>query len=185
MTKNPIPKECPILNPQKPSLGHSIAFPHTSAVKLGIISDTHGTVPAAVHDALAGADHILHAGDVGPVDVITELEAIAPVTAVRGNTDFAIDLPETRLIEFGGKKFLIHHIVDFPVPSRTVRTLLAEEQPQVVVFGHTHMPCNELLDGVLYLNPGSPATPRGGAAASVAIVEFENGTSSARHIALT
>ena len=175
----------PNSQPPKPSLGHSIAFPHTSAVKLGIISDTHGTVPAAVHDALAGADHILHAGDVGPVDVITELEAIAPVTAVRGNTDFAVDLPETRLIEFGGKKFLIHHIVDFPVPSNTVRTLLAEEQPQVVVFGHTHMPCNELLDGVLYLNPGSPAPPRGGAAASVAIVEFENGTSSARHIALT
>ena len=47
------------------------------------------------------------------------------------------------------------------------------------------MPCNELLDGVLYLNPGSPATPRGGAEASVAIVEFENDTPSARHIALT
>ena len=103
MTENPIPKECLILNPQKPSLGHSIAFPHTSAVKLGIISDTHGTVPAAVHAALAGVDHILHAGDVGPVDIITELEAIAPITAVRGNTDFAIDLPETRLIEIDGK----------------------------------------------------------------------------------
>ena len=57
--------------------------------------------------------------------------------------------------------------------------------PDVVVFGHTHMPCNERLDGVLYLNPGSPATPRGGAAASVAIVEFENGTLRARHITLT
>jgi putative phosphoesterase len=154
-------------------------------VKLGIISDTHGTVPTAVHDALAGVDHILHAGDVGPVDVITELEAIAPVTAVRGNTDFAIDLPETRLIEFADNKFLIHHIVDFPMPSQRVRALLAEEQPDVVVFGHTHMPCNELLDGVLYLNPGSPATPRGGAPASVAIVEFENGTPRARHITLT
>ena len=154
-------------------------------MKLGIISDTHGTVPAAVHDALAGVNHILHAGDVGPVDTITELEAIAPVTAVRGNTDFAIDLPETRLVEFGGNKFLIHHIVDFPVPSQTVRALLAEEQPQIVIFGHTHMPCNERLDGVLYLNPGSPATPRGGAPASVAIVEFENDTPRARHITLT
>ena len=185
MTKNPIPKECLILNPQKPSLGHSLAFHHTSAVKLGIISDTHGTVPATVHEALAGVDHILHAGDVGPVDIITELEAIAPVTAVRGNTDFAIDLPETRLVEFGGNKFLIHHIVDFPVPAKTVRALLAEEQPQVVIFGHTHMPCNERLDGVLYLNPGSPATPRGGVPASVAVVEFENDTPRAHHITLT
>ena len=169
----------------KPSLGHSLTFPHTSDVKLGIISDTHGTLPAAVHDALAGVDHILHAGDVGPVDIITELEAIAPVTAVRGNTDFAIDLPETRLVEFGGNKFLIHHIVDFPVRSQTMLALLTEEQPQIVIFGHTHMPCNERLDGVLYLNPGSPATPRGGASASVAIVEFENGTPRARHITLT
>ena len=169
----------------KPSLGHSLTFPHTSAVKLGVISDTHGTLPAAVHDALAGVDHILHAGDVGPVDIITELEAIAPVTAVRGNTDFAIDLPETRLVEFGGNKFLIHHIVDFPVLSQTMLALLTEEQPQIVIFGHTHMPCNERLDGVLYLNPGSPATPRGGASASVAIVEFENGTPRARHITLT
>ena len=185
MTENPIPKECQILNPQKTNLGHSISSRHTAAVKLGIISDTHGTVPTAVHDALAGVNHILHAGDVGPVDIITELEAIAPVTAVRGNTDFAIDLPETRLIEFGGNKFLIHHIVDFPVPSQTVRALLAEEQPQVVVFGHTHMPCNEQLDGVFYLNPGSPATPRGGAPASVAIVEFVNGAPRARHITLT
>ena len=169
----------------KPSLGHSLSFPHTSAVKLGVISDTHGTLPAAVHDALAGVDHILHAGDVGPVDIITELEVIAPVTAVRGNTDFAIDLPETRLVEFGGNKFLIHHIVDFPVRSQTMLALLTEEQPQIVIFGHTHMPCNERLDGVLYLNPGSPATPRGGASASVAIVEFENGTPRARHITLT
>jgi putative phosphoesterase len=166
-------------------LGHFTSPLHTAAVKLGLISDTHGTVPAAVHDALAGVYHILHAGDVGPVDIITELEAIAPVSAVRGNTDFAIDLPETRLIEFDGNKFLIHHIVDFPVPSQTVRALLAEEQPDVVVFGHTHMPYNELLNGVLYLNPGSPATPRGGAPASVAIVEFVNGAPRARHITLT
>jgi len=130
-------------------------------MQIGIISDTHGHVPNAVHDALAGVDHILHAGAVGPVDVITELEAIAPVTAVRGNTDSAINLPETRLIEFGGKKFLIHHIVDFSVPSNTVRTLLAEEQPQVVVFGHTHMPFCETLGGVLFLNPGSVTQPRG------------------------
>jgi len=166
-------------------LGHSLGFHYAAAMKLGLISDTHGAVPNAVYDALDGVDHILHAGDVGPPDVITELESIAPVSAVLGNTDFGIDLPETRLIEFGGIKFLIHHIVDFPEPSRTVRALLMEERPDVVVFGHTHMPCNESVDGVLYLNPGSPATPRGGAPATVAIVEFENGSPAARHITLT
>ena len=96
----------------KPSLGHSLTFPHTSAVKLGVISDTHGTLPAAVHDALAGVNHILHAGDVGPGDVITELETIAPVSAVLGNTDHGLVLPETRVEEFAMHKFLVHHIVD-------------------------------------------------------------------------
>ena len=61
-------------------------------MKLGLISDTHGQVPNAVHTALAGVDYILHAGDVGPMDVITELEAIAPVHAVLGNTDYGITL---------------------------------------------------------------------------------------------
>ena len=57
-------------------------------MKIGLISDTHGQVPNPVHAALAGVDCILHAGDVGPMDVITELEAIAPVHAVLGNTDY-------------------------------------------------------------------------------------------------
>jgi putative phosphoesterase len=171
MTKNPIPKECLILNPQKPSLGHSIAFPHTSAVKLGIISDTHGTVPAAVHDALAGVDHILHAGDVGPVDVITELETIAPVSAVLGNTDHGLVLPETRVEEFAMHKFLVHHIVDLSMPSKRVRTMLRAEQPDVVVFGHTHIPFHEEIGGILYLNPGSACQPRDFSAPGVVVVD--------------
>jgi putative phosphoesterase len=152
-------------------LGHSISFLHTAAVKLGLISDTHGTVPAAVYVALAGVDHILHAGDVGPVDMLTELEAIAPVSAVLGNTDHGLALPETRVEEFATHKFLIHHIVDASMPSQRVRALLAEEQPDVVVFGHTHIPFQDEIDGVLYLNPGSACQPRDFSAASVAIVD--------------
>ena len=154
-------------------------------MKIGIISDTHDHVPNAVHDALAGVDHILHAGDVGPMDVITELETIAPVSAVLGNTDYAIQLPQTRIETFVGQKFLVHHIVDLPVPSQLVRVAIADEQPNVVVFGHTHMPYNEHHDGVLFLNPGSTSNPRGGSAPSVAIVECIESSLIVKFVALT
>ncbi len=154
-------------------------------MKIGIISDTHGHVPNAVHDALAGADHILHAGDVGPMEVITELESIAPVSAVLGNTDYSIQLPQMHVQSFTSQKFLVHHIVDPPVPSQFVRVAMADEQPNVVVFGHTHMPYNEHHDGVLFLNPGSASNPRGGSAPSVAIVECNESSLIVKFVALT
>ena len=154
-------------------------------MQIGIISDTHDHVPNAVHDALAGVDHILHAGDVGPMEVITELESIAPVSAVLGNMDYSIQLPQTHVQTFVSQKFLVHHIVDLPVPSQLVRVAMADEQPNVVVFGHTHMPYNEHHDGVLFLNPGSASNPRGGSAPSVAIVECIESSLIVKFVALT
>ena len=154
-------------------------------MKFGIISDTHGHGPNAVHVALAGVDHILHAGDVGPMDVITELETIAPVSAVLGNTDHAIQLPQTCVQTFVGLKFLVHHIVDLPFPSHLVREAIADEQPNAVVFGHTHMPCNEQHNGVLFLNPGSASNPRGDSTPSVAIVECNEAVLNVKFVALT
>ena len=125
-----------------------------------------------MHEAFAGVDHILHAGDVGSIDVITELEAIAPVSAVIGNTDYGIQLPETRLEEFWGEKIMIHHIVDVDFPSQHVRTILNSDQPDIVVFGHTHVPFEERRDRVWYINPGSASRPRDNSSASVAILDF-------------
>lgn len=153
-------------------------------MKIGLISDTHGQVPNPVHAALAGVDCILHAGDVGPMDVITELEAIAPVHGVLGNTDYAIALPETRVEEFAGKTILIHHIVDVEYPSQTVRELLSTEKPDLVVFGHTHMPFDERRNGIRFINPGSASQPRGGTVASVAILDFTGDTPSLKSITL-
>ena len=153
-------------------------------MKIGLISDTHGHVPNDVHAALAGVDYILHAGDVGPMDVITELESIAPVHAVLGNTDYGIALPVTRLEEFGGRTILIHHIVDVDFPSQTVRELLSTEKPEIVVFGHTHMPFDELRSGSRFINPGSASQPRGGTAPSVAILELSGETPTLQSIAL-
>ena len=151
-------------------------------MKLGLISDTHGHVPNAVHVALAGVDYILHAGDVGPMDVITELEAIAPVHAVLGNTDYGITLPVTRLEELGGRTILIHHIVDVDFPSQTVREL-EHEKLEIVVFGHTHMPLDELRR-IRFINPGSASQPRGGTAPSVAILILSGETPTLQSIAL-
>lgn len=153
-------------------------------MKIGLISDTHGHVPNTVHTALAGVNYILHAGDVGPMDVITELEAIAPVYAVMGNTDHGIALPETRLEKFDGIKILIHHIVDVDYHSQTVRELLSTEKPEIVVFGHTHMPFDERRSKIRFINPGSASQPRGGTAPSVAILELSGEPPTLQSIAL-
>jgi len=153
-------------------------------MKLGLISDTHGHVPNTVHAALAGVDYILHAGDVGRRDVITELEAIAPVRAVLGNTDYGIQLPVTRLEEFWGKKIMIQHIVDVDFPSQQVRTILNSDQPDIVVFGHTHVPFDDQRNGAWFINPGSASQPRDYSLASVAILDFSDGEPTLQSVAL-
>ena len=154
-------------------------------MKLGLISDTHGKVPNKVHAALAGVDCILHAGDVGPMDVVTELEAIAPVRAVLGNTDYGIQLPETRLEKFEKIKIMIHHIVDTDSPSQKVRAILSSDQPNIVVFGHTHIPFDDHRNGIWYINPGSASWPRNNSSASVAILDFQNAPPKLQFIELT
>ena len=144
-------------------------------MRIGVISDTHGRVPAEVHSAFRDVDHILHAGDVGPMEIIWELESLAPVSAVCGNTDYETGLPETRVDEFAGKKFLLHHIVDFPEPIGAVAKRIADENPDAVVFGHTHVFCHKKRSGILWLNPGSACQPRGEHPASVVIVEIAGG----------
>ena len=81
-------------------------------MKIGVISDTHNFLDPKVHELFAGVNHILHAGDIGNATIISELEAIAPVTAVYGNTDMGLPFKETEIIELGTRKFLIHHIVN-------------------------------------------------------------------------
>src|SRR5574340_261424 len=119
---------------------------------VGVISDTHGTLPAAVHDAFAGVSMILHAGDVGSQSVIDELETIAPVVAVHGNMDrgdLSWRLPERAVTRIDGLRFLVGHIAEH---------LTREGVPEgvdVVVTGHTHRASVRYAGGVLRVNPGS------------------------------
>lgn len=146
-----------------------------AAFLVGVVSDTHSRLDPLLATVFAGVDHILHAGDVGDPDVLAALNAMAPVTAVRGNTDvgnWAWDLSDERLVELGGARMLLAH--------QETRLLLRHdplrEGLQAVVTGHTHRPKMEWKDGVLYLNPGSAGPRRFGLARSVALLEVHPGS---------
>lgn len=144
-------------------------------VRIGLISDTHGAVPKEALRALAGVERILHAGDVGRAGVLAALEHVAPVTAVRGNTDRDPDvaerLPSFSVTDVAGVRFALTHVRDRSLTVDDARRRGCD----VYVFGHTHTPQVRVDDGLWVLNPGSPSRPRGGHGHSVAVVEVSDG----------
>jgi uncharacterized protein len=142
-------------------------------VKIGVISDTHNYLDPKVHELFAGVKHILHAGDIGNATIISELEEIAPVTAVYGNTDTGLPFKETEIIELAARKFLVHHIVNPRALGDRVKERIVHTQPHVVVFGHTHRTFCETIGGVLYFNPGSAGKPKFGLGRTVAILHCD------------
>jgi hypothetical protein len=127
---------------------------------IGLISDTHGMVRPRVHDALAGVELILHAGDVGGDEVLDELSLIAPVLAVYGNTDAPGQPRLAESIErtIGGVSIHVSHghEVGSPTPAR----LLARYDAQVIVYGHTHRQHVAQVEGRLVVNPGAAGAKR-------------------------
>ena len=144
-------------------------------MKIGVISDTHGWLDPRVEKLFAGVNHILHAGDIGNPMIELDLKFIAPVTLVLGNNDPDLSFKLTEVAVLGGKKFLIHHIINPRALSETAAARIRHEQPDVVVFGHTHKQFCETLNGVLFFNPGYAGRPRFGAARSMALLELKNG----------
>ena len=123
---------------------------------IGVISDTHGLLRPEALAALRGSSHILHAGDVGDIDILDALKQIAPVTAIRGNIDTegpTAQLLATEVVELEGHLiYLLHSLADLDLKP-------AAAGMSVVISGHSHKPKIETRTGVLYLNPGS-AGPR-------------------------
>jgi putative phosphoesterase len=143
-------------------------------MKLGVISDTHNFLDPKIPKLFAGVDYILHGGDIGLPWIILQLENIAPVTAVLGNTDEpGLQFKLTEVAVLGGKKFLVHHIVNPHALTDTLETRLAREKPDVVVFGHTHKPFSEKIGGTLFFNPGYAGKSRFGMDRSVAILHCD------------
>jgi hypothetical protein len=142
-------------------------------MNIGVISDTHNFLDPKILELFAGVGHILRAGDIGNATIISELEEIAPVTAVYGNTDMGLPFKETEIIELGTRKFLIHHIVNPHSLTDRLKERIARAQPHVVVFGHTHRTFCETIGGVLYFNPGSAGKPKFGLGRTVAILHCD------------
>ena len=139
-------------------------------MKIGLISDTHGFLDPKVSSLFAGVDHILHAGDIGYSSLLVELENIAPVTAVLGNTDGGLDVRETEVLTLDSRVFLIHHVVEIQRPTEEWTRHLARVKPDVVVFGHTHKPFEQILGKTLFLNPGYAGRQRFDLPRSVALL---------------
>ena len=125
-------------------------------IRVGLISDTHGLMRPEALTALAGVAHIVHAGDIGSAEILTQLRAIAPVTAVRGNNDkgpWAKGIAEREVVEIGGKLiYVLHDLKELDLDPTASGFA-------VVVTGHSHKPLITSRDEVLYVNPGS-AGPR-------------------------
>ena len=147
-------------------------------MRLGVISDTHGVLRPEVFEVFRDVDHILHGGDIGEWDLIVELQALAPVTAVYGNTD-SFDIrsrvPQVAEIELDGFPIVVTHGDQFgsPIPAT-----LHEAFPHadIIIFGHSHKPLLELVDKtVTVMNPGGAGAPRFGIPPSVGILELEPG----------
>jgi len=140
--------------------------------KIGVISDTHGLLRPAVEKAFKGVELIVHAGDVGKPEVLKALNKIAPVVAVRGNSDWgewAKALPAHEIVEIGEVLlYVIHdvHEIDLNPSAAGIR---------IVISGHSHAPSVVERNGVLFVNPGSAGPRRFKLPVSLALVNI-NGT---------
>ncbi|MBW2712627.1 MAG: metallophosphoesterase family protein [Deltaproteobacteria bacterium] len=139
---------------------------------MGVLSDTHGLLRDEARDALANCSLILHAGDIGDPGVLQELEDMAPVVAVRGNTDMSSwsqHLSHTELVEFQGFSFyILHDLFELDLDPQAAKI-------NAVISGHTHRPLVEERNGVLFLNPGSAGPRRGSLPICLARIQVMEG----------
>lgn len=145
---------------------------------VGLISDTHGLMRAEALAALHGVELILHAGDVGGMRVLRELETIAPVHAVYGNVDDPMfRLPQRLALTLGGLKAHVSHGHELgsPTPEKLAREYTAD----IIVFGHTHKPVIQTVGTTLVVNPGAAGPRRFSLQPSVALLTIQDRVASA------
>lgn len=140
------------------------------AKKLGIISDTHGLLRPEVMEVLKTCDCILHGGDINKPEILEELRPLASIYAVRGNNDreWAEGLAKTLRFTIEGVEFFMTH------NKKDVAWDLGSAQ--VVVFGHTHKYFEQMIDGRLWLNPGSCGRSRFGQEPTMAVMTVDKGS---------
>ena len=141
-------------------------------MRIGVISDTHGLLRPEALAALAGVDHILHAGDTGDPAILDQLRALAPLHVVRGNIDrgpWAEALPLTEAVALGDHLvYMLHRHEDLDLDP-------AAAGFQAVIYGHSHRPEIKRRDEVWYLNPGSAGPRRFSLPVTLALLHVEPG----------
>ncbi len=151
-------------------------------MRIGLISDTHGLLRPEAVRFLRGCERIIHAGDIGDPRILPELEALAPVSAVRGNNDrgaWARRFPETLSLRFGEVRvYVIHDLADLRLDP-------AASGYGAVVSGHSHAPRCERVGGVLFVNPGSAGPRRFKLPVSVGEIHIRRDRVTARCVELT
>jgi putative phosphoesterase len=150
--------------------------------RIGVISDTHGLLRPSALEALQGSQLILHAGDIGGLEILERLRTIAPVIAVRGNTDRGMwceDLPDIEVIESAALQIYMLHD-----QHQLGLNPVAAGFP-AVICGHSHRPEQTVKNGVLYFNPGSAGPRRFNLPISVGRLYVEDGRISGELITLS
>ena len=147
-------------------------------MRLGVISDTHGLLRPEVFEVFREVDHIFHAGDIGSLALLAELEALAPVTAVYGNTDdwdVRAAVPKVARVQLDGFEIVLTHGDQFGSPTPDA-LYAAFPDAEIILFGHTHKPLLTLVDLVVtVMNPGAAGQRRFDILPSVGILELETG----------
>lgn len=147
-------------------------------MRIGVIADTHGLLRPEVFSLFEAVDHILHGGDVGEPSILADLEALAPVTAVYGNTDgpeLRAILPQVASLRLDGFDIVVTHGDQFGSPT-PASLHDAFPEAEIIVYGHTHRPLLELVDRtVTVMNPGGAGPRRFDLLPSVGIMELEPG----------
>jgi len=151
-------------------------------LKIGVISDTHipsvtDKLPERVFAEFRGVDMILHAGDSVSLSVLESLAKLSQVIAVCGNMDHldvCAELPHKTIVEAG--KFRIGLTHGYGAPGNLldwVKKQFEEEKVDAIVFGHSHHAMNEVIDGVLFFNPGTATDHRFSHELSIGMLEVD------------
>jgi putative phosphoesterase len=145
--------------------------------RIGVISDTHGRLDESVLEKFAGVYRIIHAGDVGDEKILWDLEAIAPVIAVKGNNDSDLLMaPKERLAVIGNVNlFVVHEFAKAEDLTDLQKKLIEERMLDVVIFGHSHKAYQGNWRGTLLYNPGSAGPKRFNLPRSIGFLEIEAG----------
>ena len=148
------------------------------AKRIAVLSDTHGLLRPEVVEAIAGCDAIIHGGDINKPEIIEQLQEIAPVYVVRGNNDkeWAEHIPGTLTFQIEDCRFfLVHNKKEVPKILTGI---------DAVIFGHSHKYFEQVIDGRLWLNPGSCGKRRFDQEISFALLHIDGGAWRAEKIVL-